>query len=367
MKILMIGPIAGNYSGMTVANTMVFEGLKLKHDVVGVETNTDKEFSELKNQGKFNLKKVFASLSPIMKGCSEILFGNHDTVYITPAQSYFGFMKYSPFIILSKFKKKPCYIHFHGGFVRIMYDGLTQGKKTRIKNLFEKCTGIIVLGESLRSMFDGIVNQDKIFVAENGVNDMFVLNKQELDAKINRLDKNERIEILYLSNLMKTKGIVELLDAAILMNKDNISFHLHLAGNIESEVEDVIEEKITQLGNNVTYHGLVSGDKKKEILLNANVFCLPTYYPNEGQPISILEAMTTGCAIVTTYQGGIGDIFKDGVNGVVCDANAESIKDSLLSAYSNYEQYARGNYDESSKQYTSKAFVNKIEKILLNK
>ena len=44
-----------------------------------------------------------------------------------------------------------------------------------------------------------------------------------------------------------------------------------------------------------------------------------TRYPNEGQPISILEAMGNGMMIVTTEHAGIPDIVKDGVNGIVVD------------------------------------------------
>ena len=35
----------------------------------------------------------------------------------------------------------------------------------------------------------------------------------------------------------------------------------------------------------------------------------------EGQPISILEAYASGCAVITTGQPGIRDVFTDGVNG----------------------------------------------------
>lgn len=51
-------------------------------------------------------------------------------------------------------------------------------------------------------------------------------------------------------------------------------------------------------------------------------FALPTRYPNEGQPISILEAMGNGMFIITTDHAGIPDIVEDGVNGIVmkkCD------------------------------------------------
>jgi len=61
------------------------------------------------------------------------------------------------------------------------------------------------------------------------------------------------------------------------------------------------------------------------------IFCLPTYYPNEGQPISILEAMANGCAIVTTDHGGIKDVVTK-ENGIfVGKSNPCDLKNALQS------------------------------------
>jgi glycosyltransferase involved in cell wall biosynthesis len=60
------------------------------------------------------------------------------------------------------------------------------------------------------------------------------------------------------------------------------------------------------------------------------VFCLPTYYPYEGQPISILEAYATGCVVVTTEHSGIPEVFTDGVNGfAVKPRSADSVRQAL--------------------------------------
>src|SRR5690606_1140518 len=61
----------------------------------------------------------------------------------------------------------------------------------------------------------------------------------------------------------------------------------------------------------LNYLGFVKGALKQEVLLEANVFVLPTYYKIEGQPISIIEALATGNIIVTTRQGGIPDIISE--------------------------------------------------------
>ena len=109
-----------------------------------------------------------------------------------------------------------------------------------------------------------------------------------------------------MSNLIPEKGIYEFLDALEALISDEIPFEAKIAGNIPDDQHDLLE-KINIL-NNTDYLGVVSGKLKTELLSWGNVFCLPTYYSMEGQPISIIEAMGFGNFIVTTNHAGIPDI-----------------------------------------------------------
>lgn len=362
----MIGPLPEPITGLSIANEMLKKGLQKKgHNVKIIDTNTDKEFSNLSSQGKFNFKKVFKSIFPLIKGSSEIIFKNYDVVYITPAQSYIGFLKYVPFIIVSKLKRKPVYLHFHGGFVRKMYDGLNINRKKILKKYFEKCNGIIVLGYSLEKMFEGIVPPKKIFVCENGVDSKYFLNIEDLKQKQKSLLKEDVIEILYLSNLMKSKGILDLLKACVKLKEMNYKFHLNIAGNIEPELEIEFNKYKNFLGDSLEYYGVVQGETKYELLKKSHIFCLPTYYPNEGQPISILEAMAMGCGIITTDQGGISDIFKNGINGIECyKKDSSSIVDSILEINKKLQFYIVNNSNIAKEKYKAENFVNRVETII---
>lgn len=367
MKILMIGPFPDPITGMSVSNQMLLAGLKENgHEVEFIDSNAEKTFTSLAAQGKFSLKKVMNSIRPIVIGCYKILFEKFDIVYVTAAQSYLGFLKYTPFINVAKFKKIKCFLHFHGGFVRIMYDSVDARKQERLRSYFNKSTGIIVLGNSLTKMFDGIIDKSKVLVCENGVKDEYMLNEKDFNKKLSSNENIEELQILYLSNLMLSKGILDLLKACIELKKENYKFHLNLAGGIEQEIVDTVNLMIKELGDSVTYHGLVKGDKKATLLKNNHVFCLPTYYPNEGQPISILEAMGNGLAIITTNQGGIIDIFKDDENGALCiKKDPNSICEAIKKCNQNYTKYAKKNYYECLAKYNRKEFVGRIENIIL--
>ena len=86
--------------------------------------------------------------------------------------------------------------------------------------------------------------------------------------------------------------------------------------------------------DNVEFLGFVKGEKKKQLLLDSDIFILPTYYYYEGLPISILEAMATGLPIITTRHGGIPGIIEEGINGFfVPPGNPEMIAETIEKLY----------------------------------
>jgi glycosyltransferase involved in cell wall biosynthesis len=205
-------------------------------------------------------------------------------------------------------------------------------------------------------MVEDLIDVNRIFVCENGIENNYLIN--------NPKKKSNKLKLLYLSNLMKTKGILDLLNATKLLDENNIDYELNIAGNIEDEIKEEVNSFLKN--NKIKYHGVVSGNKKYELLNEANIFCLPTYYPVEGQPISILEAMGMGNAIVTTNQGGIKDIVENGKNGIICNKkDPKSIYISLLKAYEDFEVYSINNIKEIKRKYTQDKFIERLYNVLM--
>lgn len=125
----------------------------------------------------------------------------------------------------------------------------------------------------------------------------------------------------------------------------------------------------------VTLHGPTYGDAKKELLRKCHVFSLLTTYPNEGQPISILEAMGNGMAIITTDHAGIADIATND-NGFVCkktDIDTGAVADYLERMYDDRETLAEiceKNYNRVRSEFTEQNYIDNMEQIfetVLNK
>jgi len=358
MTILIIGPLPEPINGCSYANEILCKRFELE----GIQfntVNTNTPFISSHQGTSFSFRKAFAFLNTYWQ-CFKI-FGAK-SVYMTPGQTFFGLAKYAPFILLCIALRKPYVIHVHGNFLGKEYIQLSGAKARFFKFLISHCSAGIVLSENLREIFHALLPENKIFVVENFVDDLLLQSYSE-QAK-----PNDMLRVLYLSNLMEEKGILDLLDALLLLKQKKIDFHAQFAGKIESSIESMVNEKIQLLGNQVEYIGIVKGFQKQKAFNKNNVFVLPTYYQMEGQPISILEALGTGNIIVTTVHAGIPDIITTHNGYFVESKNPESITKSLelisKDLNNQIKQFSYYNASYAKKRFTEQSFSSKIIKII---
>ncbi|HXA01674.1 MAG TPA: glycosyltransferase family 4 protein [Cytophagaceae bacterium] len=300
MKVLLIGPFPDPVNGVSVANInlkkyLLDKGLKVSH----INTNF-RNISSKQGEG-LPLLQVGYFIRYYLQAF-KVIFTN--VVYITPGQTFFGVVKYAPFILTSLLFRKPYIIHIHGNHFGKEFENLHGIKKRVFAFLVSKAGMGIVLSQSLTKNFNGLLPVHKIRMVENFAEDVFFLSADP--GK-----KYDKLRILYISNLIKEKGILDVLQSLILLKEKGIPFQAEIAGSIEKSIEKEFYEKILSLRDHVIYHKEAKGEVKKELLLNANVFILPTYYSMEGQPISILEAMASGNAVICTGLPGITDIINE--------------------------------------------------------
>ncbi len=252
--------------------------------------------------------------------------------YFTISQSTVGNLR--DLIIIKAIGNRSCLIHLHGGYYRTMVEQLPTWQKRANYKAVERLAGAIVLGPSLKWIFQGMIAENKIFTVPNCVDNEYIISDTEFEEKLYELDCSEIKHVLYLSNFIKSKGYPEVLKMAKL-EKERVDaggqrkFHFDFAGKFFAKKEEEFFWKYIKengIDEYVTYHGVVDGKKKTDLLKKCHVFVLLTTYPKEGQPISILEAMANGMVIVTTNHAGIGDIVADEASGIVVSSKHVNVK-----------------------------------------
>lgn len=356
-KILIIGPFPEPISGVSLANKVVSEILSEEPDWEVSKLNTSfNKFDE--SVGSFSWDKLFFNLKFNLSVFKVI---NKDVIYLTPGQTFFGVTKYLLFFLVSWAFGKEVIFHVHGNHLGKEYSELKGIKRRLFHFVLSKSQKGIVLSESLIDNVSPFVSEKGRFYLYN-----FAQDWSGYESKNVEIEK-DGLRIVFLSNLMKEKGINDLLDALIQLEKSDIKYEARIAGNIDAENESQVMDKFNGLIN-TKYIGIVNGREKFELLEWANTFVLPTYYKMEGQPISILEAMAAKCVIVTTKHAGIPDVIQESKNGIFVDKqNSDSIFRVLcdMSKFpKKYSEMAEKNREEYLEKYTVAVFAKHLLKIL---
>jgi hypothetical protein len=277
-------------------------------------------------------KKVFEYLkfsgyffSSLLKGCTVAL--SKKIIYINLGQSRFGLLRDGFPLLIRSFivSESKAVVSLHGSLFLTWLNNSLDAKLFR--QIVQAARYVTILGLNHQTKLIELgVPQEKIIWLDNTC----LLNpicESEIRRKhqIKFLQKNNNqsaLSILYLSNLLETKGYVEFLEAiSQLASNSQLPIAVVLCGKIVDKKEDEhrftnpyearqwIEKQITQI-NQSDYirlrwvNGAVGEDKAK-LFQEAHIFVLPSRYLVEAQPIVILEALASGCAVITTKIGEI--------------------------------------------------------------
>lgn len=192
--------------------------------------------------------------------------------------------------------------------------------------LFQKCNVTpIALTETIR---DSIVKEynvlpNKIPIIYNGI----PINKYSPKKDYSLLD---RFVICHVGRFSKVKNH-ELMIYTINEIKNKIpNIKLSFVGS--GEQLELMKEKASGLGvlDIVSFEGL-QADVKKYLEI-ADIFILPSEY--EGMPMTLIEAMASGLPIIASNVGGIPDIVRPGIDGILIAPNIKELSDAIIELYS---------------------------------
>lgn len=216
---------------------------------------------------------------------------------------------------MARFFGKKVILHVHASRFKDFYNESDEKDKARILDSLKKADLLIVLSESWKEWFGSIgIESGRMTVLHNITPEPTTIPDSRQEDGLTHF--------LFLGEIGQRKGVFDII-RAISAHKEEAAgrIGLRIGGNRN---EDQLMQAIKENGLEeiVRFEGWVSGEKKIRLLNWADVYVLPSF--NEGLPISILEAMSYGCPIISTPVGGIPEVVDN--NGIlVTPGNEEEI------------------------------------------
>jgi len=199
----------------------------------------------------------------------------------------------------------PYVLHLHGAEYQTFWTSGRSLLANRIRAMFENAGRVVVLG---RIWADFVARR-----APAAAGRIDIVPNAAPAPSARHIGGGDRVHILFLGRLGKRKGVPQLI-AALEHMGDLPGWRATIAG--DGEVEET-REQIARLGlaGRVDLPGWVDPDDVARLIATADILTLPSFA--ENLPVSVIEGMAAGLAVVTTPVGAVSDIVRDGESGLL--------------------------------------------------
>lgn len=131
----------------------------------------------------------------------------------------------------------------------------------------------------------------------------------------------EQVVISFAGRMLDDKGVLELVQAFKLLNKNYNNLVLYVIG--DGPMMNIIKEEVDGISN-IKLAGKLPNEDVMKILGKSHIFVNPSR--SEGMPTCILEAGSMKCAVVATPVGGTTEIIPDENYGLFCEKDVNSVE-----------------------------------------
>ncbi|PRY88386.1 glycosyltransferase family 4 protein [Mongoliibacter ruber] len=357
-KILFILHYPPPVHGAAIVGQYIKESEYLEGFIEGRYINLSTSDS-IENIGKGGFKKLMSILNVYWKSFYQLLTFRPKYCYITLTASGVGFYKDSLIALMAKVLGVKTIYHFHNKGVKSCQH---KGFDNLLYRLVFNKSKVILLSELLYDDVIKYVKKDQLHVCHNGIPDY------NLSASPKSIADSPKVKILFISNLIRSKGIIDLLQALSMLKE--ASYELTIVGAEADISSQELTRNIEDFGiqDKVKYLGKRYGEEKFELLSQADLFVFPTYYHNECFPLSILEAMCFGLPVISTFEGAVPDLVLDGKNGfIVSQRDIPQLAAAIKQLISDKElRQEMGNFSRNYflENFTLSVFEKNIKEIL---
>lgn len=311
--------------------------------------------------GKVSIKKITGFVYTWFTLLFKLIKKRPTLCYIAITATGTAFFKDVLLIILLKVFKIKCVFHMHN-------KGVSKFQNNTIYNscyaFVFKNAEVILLSKFLYADIRKYVAEENIHICPNGIPHIKYGNVQN--------SENEVVKILFLSNLIESKGVFVLLEACKVLKEKGVPFECLFIGG-EGDINNVqFNQKVKdlELVKEVSFIGKKYGEEKRNYFSKATIFAFPTYYSNECFPLVLLEAMQAKLPVISTFEGGIPDIVENQVSGFLVEqenieALANKIEILICDKELRKEMGSNGKIKYET-EFTLEIFEKRLSTILLN-
>jgi len=325
-KILFLGRFTPPMHGTARMNGLYYNVLQKEYKTKKVKINYSLSVGDI---GRLSLMKFFGIFIVFFQVLYQLIIFRPNLIYFEIAPKGLAFFRDSIYVLLCKlFRRKIVFSNHARGARDEMENSL---KKEYYRFIFRK-TKIILLSKSLYSEFSEIYKKSDVYFLPNGIDDE--LSDNETSIIFKKRDNNKKLKLLFLSNMIESKGPIDALELCFMMKNAGVDFECDFVGawgNNDFKEEWILKLKDLGLEKNCKYLGPKYDTEKKNILEKANFLIFPTRYPMECYPLVILEAFMFGIPVLSYDTAAVKEIInKDFLGFVSKKRNVGELYDYLI-------------------------------------
>lgn len=270
--------------------------------------------------------RIYDYLMNLKKYVSIMLSFRPDIIHANPSLDFRSLSRDTIYILVAKILN-----------VRIQYIVHIRGWREEVANrIFKKAGLYSIFSQVIRRAKAIIVLAHKFrrYLEDNGISNVIVMYTVSEDTLIDtgdgeRSPSSKKLRILYLSRIDKRKGVFELAEAILLLDRKYIRERLSLCIAGDGPAREALHDVFLENEIYVEMPGYIVGEDKARAYQNADVFVLPSWH--EGCPNSLIEAMAHGLIIIATGVGAIPELVEDGAGAMLVPKRSpEAIAEAIL-------------------------------------
>lgn len=325
-----------------------------------VNLSTSRKVSEIQKRSLLlYIVKLFRFLIAYLKVLWLLSTKHYDLCYLAITCYGSPFLKDFSFVMLCKLFGKRIVIHQHN---KGMSKDINRWPYKHLLQLAYKKTSVILLSWRLYPDIEKNVKRNQILICPNGIPEINCCQNEEII-------ETETPHLLFLSNLLESKGVYILLDACKQLKEKGYKFVCDFIGGETKEIDakmfkEAVEER--DIVSYVIYHGPKYGNEKEHFWNQAKIFIHPTY--DDCFPLVIVEAMQHSLPVIATDEGGIPDIVIDEETGLICkrkdSVSLSETMERLLKDNSLAERMGKSGRSRYNKLFTLSCFEQQLAECL---